>query len=132
MFVEARKPAVMTASETLFKIESQTIYAGSRAKSKQAPTQGARVRNELDNNPPLLRPDQRNLAETLSRPRKSRAKHLQSLLVSMGSQVTKTLEERTARFPAVLVRLEGYTEAISNLSAVDCRDSEEFAGPSRE
>jgi len=57
-------PAIsLTASETLFKIESQNITGAREAKSNERQRRLARVRNELDNNSTLSRKDQRNLDE---------------------------------------------------------------------
>jgi hypothetical protein len=113
MFAEAKETLQsLTASEALFKKESQAIYAGLESQLQtSANVSLARVRDELDNNSSAVATRTSETLLKLSQDFEKAARdHLQSLLVSMGSQVTKTLEERTAEISREFsAGLEGYT-----------------------
>jgi len=137
MFVEARETLQsLTASETLFKIESQTIYAGLESQIEtSANARLAKVRHELENNSTVIAARTSETLLKLSQDLEKAARdHLQSLLVSMGSQVTRTLEERTSEISREFsVRLERLYSKLSRIHRqVDCRDFEEFAGAIRD
>jgi len=137
MFVEARETLQsLTASETLFKIESQTIYAGLESQIEtSANARLTKVRNELDNNSTAIAARTSETLLKLSQDlEKAAREHLQSLLVSMGSQVTKTLEERTAEISREFsVRLEGYTRSYLEFIGKSIAEiPKNSPGPSRE
>jgi len=115
MFAEAKETLQsLAASETLFKKESQTIYAELESQLEtSANARLARVRNELDNNSAAVATRTNETLLKLSQDlEKAAREHLQFLLVSMGSQVTQTLEERTAEISREFsARLEGYTRS---------------------
>jgi hypothetical protein len=115
MFAEAKETLQsLAASETLFKKESQTIYTELESQLEtSANARLARVRNELDNNSAAVATRTNETLLKLSQDlEKAAREHLQFLLVSMGSQVTQTLEERTAEISREFsTRLEGYTRS---------------------
>jgi len=115
MFAEAKETLQsLAASETLFKKESHTIYAELESQLEtSANARLARVRNELDNNSAAVATRTNDTLLKLSHDlEKAAREHLEFLLVSMGSQVTKTLEERTAEISHEFsARLEGYTRS---------------------
>jgi hypothetical protein len=115
MFAEAKETLQsLAASETSFKKESQTIYAELENQLEtSANARLARVRNELDNNSASIATRTNETLLRLSQDlEKTAREHLQFLLVSMGSQVTQTLEERTAEISREFsARLEGYTRS---------------------
>jgi hypothetical protein len=137
MFVEARETLQsLTASETLFKIESQTIYAGLESQIEtSANARLAKVRHELENNSTVIAARTSETLLKLSQDLEKAARdHLQSLLVSMGSQVTKTLEERTSEISREFsVRLEGYTRSYLEFIGKSIAEiSKNSPGPSRD
>jgi hypothetical protein len=115
MFAEAKETLQsLAASETLFKKESQTIYTELESQLEtSANARLARVRNELDNNSAAVATRTNETLLKLSQDlEKAAREHLQFLLVSMGSQVTQTLEERTTEISREFsARLEGYTRS---------------------
>ncbi len=115
MFAEAKETLQsLTASETLFKKESQAIYAGLESQLvTSANVSLTRVRHELDDNSAAVAARTSETLLKLSQDfEKAAREHLQSLLVSMGSQVTRTLEERTAEISREFsAGLEGYTRS---------------------
>ena len=113
MLAEA-KTALQTLadSEAALKKESQAIRAGleSHLESTSAASL-ARVQEQLDKNAAATAAKTNETMRKLSEDFELAAReHVQSLLVSMGSNVTQTLEERTAELSREFsVGLEGYT-----------------------
>ena len=102
----------LAASETNLKTESQAIYAGLESQIvSSANASLAKVHEELEKNSAAAAA---KTSETLVRVsqdlEKAARDNLQSLLVSMGRQITKTLEQRTAEISREFsTGLEGYT-----------------------
>ena len=113
MLAEA-KTALQTLadSEAALKKESQAIRAGLESHLESASAASlARVQEQLDKNAAATAAKTNETMRKLSEDFELAAReHVQSLLVSMGSNVTQTLEERTAELSREFsVGLEGYT-----------------------
>jgi hypothetical protein len=113
MLAEA-KDALQTLanSETALKKESQAIRAGLETQLESATSASlARVQEQLDKNATAIAAKTGETFIKLSEDFELAARErVQSLLISMGSNVTKTLEERTAEISREFsAGLEGYT-----------------------
>ena len=115
MFAEAKGTLrSLTASETTFKKESREIYAGLEGQLESSANSSlARVSDELNKNSAAVAARTRETLLKLSQDfEKAAREQLQSLLVSMGSHVTKALEDRTAEISREFsAGLEGYTRS---------------------
>jgi hypothetical protein len=102
----------LTTSETNLKTESQAIYAGLESQIvSSANSSLAKVHEELEKNSAAVAVKTGETLVKLSEDLEKAARdNLQSLLVSMGRQVTKALEQRTAEISLEFsTGLEGYT-----------------------
>jgi hypothetical protein len=115
MLAEAKETLqTLTASETAFQKESQAIYTGLESRLESSANASlAKVHDELDKNSAAVAAKTTETLLKLSQDFETAAReHVQSLLISMGSHVTKTLEERTAEISREFsAGLEGYTRS---------------------
>jgi hypothetical protein len=103
---------ILADSESSLRRQSQSIRAGLETQIESVTTASlARVQDQLDKNTAAVTAKTNETLLKLSENFELAAReHVQSLLVSMGSTVTKTLEERTAELSREFsVGLEGYT-----------------------
>ncbi len=103
---------ILADSESSLRRQSQSIREGLETHIESVTTASlARVQDQLDKNSAAVTAKTNETLLKLSENFELAAReHVQSLLVSMGSNVTKTLEERTAELSREFsVGLEGYT-----------------------
>ena len=103
---------ILADSESSLRRQSQSIREGLGTHIESVTTASlARVQDQLDQNSAAVTAKTNETLLKLSENFELAAReHVQSLLVSMGSTVTKTLEERTAELSREFsVGLEGYT-----------------------
>ena len=103
---------ILADSESSLRRQSQSIREGLGTHIESVTTASlARVQDQLDKNTAAVTAKTNETLLKLSENFELAAReHVQSLLVSMGSNVTKTLEERTAELSREFsVGLEGYT-----------------------
>jgi hypothetical protein len=113
MFAEAKDTLqALAASETALKKESQDIYARLENEiANSASTSLAKVHEDLGKSTADITAQTTETFLKLSYDfEKAGREHLQSLVVSMGNHMTKTLEQRTAELSREFAAgLEGYT-----------------------
>ena len=103
---------ILADSEAALRKESQAIRTGLETHFESVTSASlARVQDQLDKNTAAVAAKTNETLLKLSENFEQTAReHVQSLLISMGSTVTKTLEERTAELSREFsVGLEGYT-----------------------
>ena len=104
----------LAASEITFKKESQAIYAGLQNQLESSANASlAKAHNELDKSSTAVAAKTNETLLKLSQNfEKTAQENLQSLLASIGSHITKILEERTAEISREFsTGLEGYTRS---------------------
>ena len=104
----------LAASEITFKKESQAIYAGLQNQLETSANASlAKAHNELDKSSTAVAAKTNETLLKLSQNfEKVARENLQSLLASIGSHITKILEERTAEISREFsTGLEGYTRS---------------------
>lgn len=118
MLTEAKASLQTLAdSETALRKESQAIRAGLEAQLESSATASlGRIHDEMEKNSAAVAAKTGEALIKLSEDFELAAReHVQSLLVSVGSHVTKTLEDRTAEFSREFAAgLEGYTRSYLN------------------
>jgi len=104
----------LAASEITFKKESQEIYAGLENQLESSANASlAKAHDELDkSSTAVVAKTNETLLKLSQNFEKAARENLQSLLASMGSHITKILEERTAEISREFsTGLEGYTRS---------------------